>query len=99
MTKPGLISGFLVFYCPLRIPHHLPQMLIGILKVARVTTPEGVLSRLYDNGASAFRLLHHCIDFCLRRDVMSECEFSGTWVALRKAGIEGDALAWPDRKL
>lgn len=47
----------------LRIPYHFPQMPVGILKVARVTAPERVASRPYDDGASAFRLLHNRIDF------------------------------------
>ena len=67
--------------CPLWIPYDLPEMLIGILKVTRVPAPEGFLSRLYDDGASIFRLFHNRINFCLGRNVMPERECCGARAA------------------
>src|SRR5690242_5292169 len=32
------------------IPYNLPEMMIGVLKIACVTTPKGVLRRLDDNS-------------------------------------------------
>lgn len=40
-------------YYQLRNPHNLQQMLIRILKVACVTTPESVLGRFYDKDTKA----------------------------------------------
>ena len=83
----------------MRIPYDLPQMPIGILKVTGVTSPEGILRRLHEQGARALRLRHQCIDFGHGRDVMPEGEFGGACAAQGQAGIMGNARARPDRQL
>jgi len=65
MDRPALTIYASISDYPLWIPDDLPEMLIGILKVAGVTAPEGVVSRLHDNGTSFLSMLHHRVDFGL----------------------------------
>jgi len=55
---------------PLWIPHDLPEMLIGILKVAGVTAPKCFLSWLYNNRTGILRLLHDRINLGPGRNIM-----------------------------
>ena len=62
--EPDRVAVALLRNFELRIPHDLPQMLVGILKVARITAPESVLCRLHDHRARVAGLRHHGIHFC-----------------------------------
>ena len=63
-------------YYELRVPHDLPEVTIGIAKVAGVAAPEGFLCRSDDLGASRASCFHHAIDLGTSVHVVSEAEFS-----------------------
>lgn len=59
---------------PIRIPCHIPQMRIGVLKRASVATPEGIVRRVGDDRARPVCLCHDRIHFGLTRDIVAERE-------------------------
>src|SRR5690606_30314597 len=82
----------------LRIPDHFPQVPVGILEVARVAAPEGLLRRLHDGRSRLPGLLQHGIDLFPAQHVVSEGELRRARPARRQSGVVGDARARPDRK-
>ena len=62
----------------IRVPQYLLKVLVRILKITRVATPEGIMSILYDHRSRFSSLLHDCIDFLFGRHVMSKREFCRT---------------------
>ena len=83
----------------MRVPCHFPQVPVGILKVTRVTSPEGILRRFDDDRTRFPCLLHDVIDLGPGRNVMSKSEIGGTRLARGKAGIMRETFARPDGKL
>src|SRR5919198_4839244 len=72
---------------PLGVPCHFPEMPVGVLEVAGIPAPGGVLRWLDDHRASALGLIHHGVDFGLRRDIVADGEFGRARAARRDAGI------------
>ena len=54
------------------IPHDLPEMLIGILEIASVASPECLLSRFHDARPSRRSLQHHRVYLIPRRDIVAQ---------------------------
>ena len=73
------------------VPHDLPEMMIGILKIACVTTPKGFLRWLDDDRTCALCLLHNGIDLGSGRDVMANREFGWVWSSYRNSCIVSKA--------
>lgn len=64
----------------IRIPYDLPEMLVWVLKVARITSPERIVRWLYYRCSGPLCLLHHSVDFRLGRYVVAKSEFrGGSW--------------------
>src|SRR5262245_54069338 len=83
---------------PLRVPRHLPEMTVGVLKIPSVPTPKRLLGWLDNDGASVPRLRHDRIDFCLGRPIVPERELRWTWRTQREPRVVGDAAARPERQ-
>ena len=78
---------------PIRIPCHLPQMPVGVLKRATVATPESIVRRVGDDRACLAHLCHDRIHFGLARDIVAERELSGALRPQRNLGLMGDVCA------
>src|SRR5215510_11925090 len=83
---------------PLRVPRHLPEMTVGVLKIPSVPAPKRLLGWLDDDGASVPRLLHDRIDLCLGRHIVPERELRWTCRPQRQPRVVGDAPARPERE-
>jgi hypothetical protein len=74
-------------------------MLIGILKVTRVPSPEGVLGGFYDGSARSLSMLHNRIDFGFGRNIVSNRELRSTRLTCSETCIMSEAFAWPEGEL
>ena len=81
------------------IPDYLPQMLVGILEVASISTPERLMGWFDDDSTGFTRLIHGRINFLPRCDVMPQRELGGADTSHRKSRIMCNALARPNREL
>lgn len=98
-AERALQSAILVRDTELRIPDDLPQMVIRILEVPGVSSPECFARRLDDSCARARGLVHDVIDVLLAPDVMRECELGRTARSYGNAGRVRDILAFPESQL
>ena len=97
MRKAGEMTGWAsLFGQQLWVPHDLPEMMIGVLKIASVTTPKSILRWLNDNSACDLRLLHNGIDFGDGRYVVTNREFGGVGNAYWNPCIVSQTLARPN---
>ena len=68
-------SSELVRHFPLRVPHHLPQMVIRVLKVARVASPKRLRGGLHYPRARALRPLHNRINLLRCHRILTASAF------------------------
>src|SRR5919107_1656961 len=83
----------------LGVPHHLPEMPVGVLEVARVAAPEGFVGFLYDGRPRFSGLPHDRVDLVPGGYVVPERELRRARGPLGHGGIPGNALARKDREL
>src|SRR5262245_19402813 len=88
-----------VLNSPVWVPRRLPEMSLRILEVARVPAPERVASRLDDDRARLPRLIHHGVDFGLRRHVVADTELGRAPAADGQACVVRQARTRPEREL
>src|SRR3989442_10239668 len=88
--------SFLILNFHLRIPRKLPQVTIGVLKVAGVTAPERVLCGLGDSRACLFCLLHDRINFLFTVHIMADGKFGGTFRTFRNLCIIRNVVSRPN---
>ena len=81
------------------VEEQIPEVIVRILKVARVSAPEGLLC-LFDNACAGFRgLLHDSIGFLFARHVMADRELRRAVARLGEATVMCEIVASPGRKL
>jgi hypothetical protein len=73
-------------------------MPVGVLEVAGVATPEGVVRGLHDDGARPAGLLHDRVDFESRGDVVPDGELGRARAPGRDSRVPRDAPPWPQRE-
>src|SRR2546425_818954 len=88
--------SFLLLNFHLRIPHNLPQVTIGVLKVASVTAPERVLCGLGDSRACLSCLLHDRVNFLFTVHIMANGKFSGTFRTFRNLCVIRNVVSRPN---
>lgn len=82
-----------------RVVDSLPEMAVGVLEVAGIAAPEGLLRRFHDSRAGLPRPLHDGIDLRLAGDVVAQRELGRAATAERDAGIVRDVAAREERQL
>lgn len=74
-------------------------MLIRVLEVAGVSTPESIASGLRDDGARFLRLIHHRVDFGFGSDVVPDAELGRAPAPHRHSDVVREARPRPEREL
>src|SRR5919106_230717 len=87
-SGPGLVHDL-----HLRIPRHLPQMIVGVLKIAGVAAPECLRRRLDYPGPRPTRLFHDRVDFLLAADIVADGELRGAVIGSGNTRIMGNVGA------
>ena len=73
-------------------------MLIRILEVTRVASPERVLGWLYDSGTRRLSLCHHRINLGFGSSVVTQGKFRGTRHTNWKPSVARKTFTRPERK-
>jgi len=73
-------------------------MLVGILEVARIASPERLLRRFDDPAARGPGLCHYSINFGSRRDVVRETQVRCAATAQWQPCVLREARAGPERQ-
>ena len=89
------IHGTLLRDLELRIPNDLPQVIVWILKVTGVPSPEGDMRGFNNLGASSPCLRHDRVDLFLRADIMANGDFGWAAGGSGDASVVRDAVARP----
>ena len=75
----------------------LPQVIVGILEVAGIAAPEGLLRGLDEAGAGSNRLAHHRIHFLFAADIVANGKFRRAARSAGNSRIMGDVAA-PEKR-
>src|SRR5216684_5603302 len=74
-------------------------MTVGVLEIAAVPSPKGILGRLDYLRARFRRRFHNGLDFCSAPHEVADREFSRATVEFGNPDVMGKIATWPDRQL
>src|SRR5262249_10492575 len=99
LRLPDQTCASLLLWQELWIPGHFPQMPIGILEVAGISSIKRLARRLDYRRSSLLGLSHHLVYFLLPAHIMRKGKIGGAGNCLRHIDIVSDIRPLPDRQL